>query len=183
MVVTASAAAAPLLVTERLELWLPRKEDIAPMSAIVSDPATGRFLAPQGGAAGHFQRFCRNAGSWLLYGYGAFMVRERGSGALLGNCGVFHSVRGLGDDFDDAPEAGWILRRDKVGQGLAQEAMRAVLVWFEREHGPQRIVCMISLGNEPSMRLAAKLGFAPLRETTLPEGDAVRLFERRVERH
>ena len=72
------------------------------------------------------------------------MLRERGSGELVGNAGVFHSYRGLGEDFDDSPEAGWILRADRVGQGLAHEAMTAALAWFEREHGRRRIVCMIT---------------------------------------
>ena len=172
---------APLLLTERLELWVPQRDDIAPMLAIVDDPQTGRFLGREPSRADHFARFSRNAGSWLLYGYGSFMLRERGSGELIGNAGVFHSLRGLGEDFDDSPEAGWILRADRVGQDADREAMAAVLTWFEREHGKQRIVCMIGLGNEPSMRLAERLGFEPMRETELG-GDAVRLFERLLER-
>ena len=56
--------------------------------------------------------------------------------------------------------------------------MTAALAWFEREHGAQRIVCMIAPGNASSIRLAGRLGFAPLREATLPDGTAVRLFER-----
>jgi RimJ/RimL family protein N-acetyltransferase len=56
--------------------------------------------------------------------------------------------------------------------------MRAVLEWFEREHGPRRIVCMIAVGNEPSLKLAARLGFTPLREATLPGEDRVQLLER-----
>src|SRR3990167_2328878 len=106
------------------------------------------------------------------------MLRLRGKDAVIGNCGVFHTFRGLGDDFDDNPEAGWIVAAGHVGQGLASEAMQAVLEWFEREHGPRRIVCMISLGNEPSLKLAAKLGFTALRETELPDGDTVQLLER-----
>ena len=96
----------------------------------------------------------------------------------IGNVGVFHSLRGLGEDFDDMPEAGWVLRADKVGQGLAREAMTAALAWFEREHGRQRIVCMISPGNAPSIGLAERLGFVRMREARLPDGEAVRLFER-----
>lgn len=164
--------------TERLALRVPTRDDIAAMLAIVSDADTARFLGTRAGAADHFQRFSRNAGSWLLYGYGAFMIRRRDSGELIGNCGVFHSWRGLGEDFDDQPEAGWIVRRDQTGQGIAREAMDAALAWFAHVHGPRRIVCMISPGNEPSLRLAARLGFAPMRETELAEGEAVRLFER-----
>jgi RimJ/RimL family protein N-acetyltransferase len=170
---------APHLLTERLDLRLPVAADVATMAAIVAHAETGRYLgAGRTDAAEHFARFSRNAGSWLLYGYGGFMVRERGSGEVIGNCGVFHSLRGLGEDFDDAPEAGWILRHDQVGRGIGHEAMSAALEWFDAEHGPRRVVCMITPKNEPSLRLADKLGFAPLRDTMLPDGEAVRLLER-----
>jgi RimJ/RimL family protein N-acetyltransferase len=53
-----------------------------------------------------------------------------------------------------------------------------VLDWFDRAHGPRRIVCMTAPDNDPSVRLAAKLGFTPLRETELPDGEIVKLFER-----
>jgi RimJ/RimL family protein N-acetyltransferase len=170
--------ALPVLRTERLELRPPIAADLPAALAIVSEAQTARFLGSHSDAADHFARFARNAGSWLLYGYGAFMLRPRGGEDVIGNGGVFHTWRGLGPDFDDQPEAGWILRHDHVGQGLAREAMTAVLEWFERAHGPRRIVCMISPGNEPSLRLAARLGFKAMRDAELPGGDAVRLFER-----
>lgn len=171
-------SAGPVLITERLELRLPTTADLLPMHVIVTHEHTRRFLGPHSDPSDHFQRFTRNAGSWLLYGYGAFMVRLRGTEDVIGNCGVFHTWRGLGEDFDDAPEAGWILAHDRVGQGLGREAMTAVLDWFDREHGPRRIVCMISPGNEASIGLARKLGFTPMRDAELPHGEAVRLFQR-----
>jgi RimJ/RimL family protein N-acetyltransferase len=60
--------------------------------------------------------------------------------------------------------------------------MRAVLEWFESEHGPRRIVCMVSVGNHASLALAAKLGFTPLRQAELPDGDTVQLLERTATR-
>jgi RimJ/RimL family protein N-acetyltransferase len=56
--------------------------------------------------------------------------------------------------------------------------MQAVLEWFEREHGRKRVVCMIAVGNEPSLKLAARLGFTPLRQATLPGEDTAQLLER-----
>lgn len=168
----------PLLVTDRLELWMPQKADEAEMFAVVSDQRTARYLGPMAGRADHFTRFQRGAGSWLLHGYGSFMVRLHGRPEVIGNCGVFHSYRGLGEDFDDKPEAGWILAAEQVGKGLAEEAMRVALRWFDAEHGPRGVMCMIAPENAPSIRLAGKLGFAPLRQATLPDGDEVQLFER-----
>jgi len=168
----------PFLTTERLELWQPREADMLAMHEVVLDPRTGRFLGPRAQFSDHAIRFMRNAGSWFLYGYGALMLRLPGQEKVIGNCGVFHTFRGLGEDFDDNPEAGWIVAAEHVGQGLASEAMQAALGWFDREHGPRRIVCMISPENEPSLRLADKLGFAPVREAALPDGAIVRVFER-----
>jgi len=171
-------ASAPLLTTERLDLWLPGRGHFEAMVTILADPATHRHLGPQRGPADNFAPFFRNAGSWLIYGYGMFMMRLRGRPELIGNCGIFHSWRGLGPDFDDMPEAGWILAADHTGSGLAREAMEAALAWFDREHGPRRIVCMIAPGNTPSLRLAAALGFTAMRDAALPGAEAVRLFER-----
>jgi RimJ/RimL family protein N-acetyltransferase len=176
--VTPGVKGAPALVTDRLELWIPRADDEAQMHAIVSDPQTGRHLGPVS-RADSATRFQRNAGSWFLHGYGVFMLRLAGRPEVIGNCGVFHSYRGLGPDFDDLPEAGWILAADQVSKGLASEAMHAALAWFDREHGPRRIVCMIDPANLRSAALATKLGFAPTRLATMPgTGEALQLYAR-----
>jgi RimJ/RimL family protein N-acetyltransferase len=172
-----------MLVTDRLELWLPGKGDIEAMTAIVAHPTTGRYLGPAPTPADSFQRFLRNAGSWQVYGYGGFIVRLKGKPRVIGNCGVFHSWRGLGENFDDMPEAGWIIAHNQVGKGIAREAMEAALAWFDAEHGRREVVAMISPENAPSIALAGKLGFQYTRLTRLPDGEAVQLFERpRTER-
>lgn len=168
----------PHIVTDRLELKLPTAADFHATVEIVAHPETGRFLGAHSTPADHFIRFCRSAGSWLLYGYGSFIIRLRETDEVIGNCGVFHTWRGLGADFDDCPEAGWIVRHDQIGKGLAHEAMSAALGWFDRAHGPRRVVCMIATENAPSLRLAGKLGFTLLREAEMPAGEPVQLLER-----
>ena len=170
--------ATAFLTTERLELWRLTLADEPQMFAIITNPETHRFLGPMSNRADHFTRFQRGGGSWFLHGYGSFMVRLKGASAVSGNCGVFHSFRGLGEDFDDKPEAGWILAADHVGKGLAREAMEAALAWFDREHGPREVVCMIEPGNAPSFALAHQLGFQPIRDAQLPDGAAVSLLAR-----
>ena len=168
----------PVLTTERLELWRPVASDPADLCAMMQSEVTRRFLGSwEPTPADMHARLLRNAGSWSLYGYGTFMVRERGQGRIVGNCGVFHSWRGLGEDFDDQPEAGWILADDSAGKGYAREAMEAALAWFDAEHGPRRTVCMIDPANAPSIRLAERFGYMPLRDTEFA-GEPIRLFER-----
>jgi RimJ/RimL family protein N-acetyltransferase len=148
------------------------------MFAIVSNPATHRYLGGMANRADHFARFQRGAGSWFLHGYGSFIVRLKGKSDVIGNCGVFHSFRGLGEDFDDKPEAGWIIAAAHEGKGHAREAMEAALAWFDQTHGPSEVVCMIEAGNTGSAALAEKLGFVAKRRANLPDGADVRLFSR-----
>ena len=171
---------APLLTTERLALWQPQPGDFAGLNAINTDPRTLRFLGSgTPGEADSFARLLRNAGSWSLYGYGVFMVRRHGEARIIGTCGVFHSFRGFGQGLDDTPEAGWIVHPDEWGQGIAGEAMRASLAWFDAAHGNRRIACMIEEGHAVSDRLAGRLGFIRYGQHQ-PEGDdkAVVLYER-----
>ena len=171
---------APVLVTERLELWRPRASDRADLLAMMTPEAVRQFLGPaEASETDVFARLLRNAGSWALYGYGTFMVREKdGDGTTVGNCGVFRSFRGFGQGMDDVPEAGWIVAESAWGKGYALEAMQAALAWFDRQHGRQRIACMIEEGHEASMTIAAKLGFTEYGRHE-PEGErALVLYER-----
>lgn len=172
---------APFLTTERLELWRPTVADEPQMFAIISNPETHRYLGPMSSRADHFIRFQRGGGSWFLHSYGSFMVRLKARPAVIGNCGVFHSYRGLGEDFDDKPEAGWILAESAVGKGMGFEAMSAALAWFDQVHGPREVVCMIEPGNEASFALAEKLGFQRTRQAMLADAAEVILFSRSPE--
>lgn len=157
--------------TNRLLLAKPRPQDLKPLFDLISDPETCRYLGPVPTMPDHHMRFLRGAGSWALYGYGSLMAHLKDTGELVGTFGVFHSWRGLGADFDDQPEAGWITKRQHVGTGISGEAMRAAMTWFDEAHGPRRVLAMISPGNEPSFGLAAALGFERYRETSLPGKD------------
>ncbi len=169
----------PVITTERLELWQPAAADLTQLHALTADDEMRRFLGnhtPDEGDS--FSRLMRNAGSWSLHGYGSFMVRRRGGNQIIGNCGIFRSLRGFGKGLDDVPEAGWIIHRSAWGEGLAKEAMRASLAWFDALHGKQRIACMIEEDHIVSDRLAATLGFIRYGRHVLEDGATVILYER-----
>ena len=176
--------AGPVLTTDRFELWKPAAGDLDGLVRLLAGDEMTRFLGPaRATAASQFERLTRNAGNWALHGYGTFAVRPRGEGEIIASCGMFHSWRGFGKGMDDVPEAGWIVRQDHWGQGVAGEAMRAALAWFDAEHGPRRIACMIEVGNFASQRLAAALGFVRY-DSHREEGEDVvlDLFERLPQR-
>ena len=170
----------PLLRTERLELWLPRKEDLAGLHALTAEPEMRRFLGPDPPSEmDSAHRLLRGAGSWLLHGYGPFQMRLPGDDRIVGCCGVFHSWRGFGKGMDDVPEAGWSVHHEFWKQGLAREAMEAVLPWFDAAHGLRRLACMIERGHASSERLAAALGFTAYGSHRSDEEDAeLVLYER-----
>ncbi|TCM18596.1 RimJ/RimL family protein N-acetyltransferase [Novosphingobium sp. PhB165] len=171
----------PFLKTKRFELWKPAAGDLDGLCRLIADEDMRRFLGPASpDPMEQFNRLGRNAGSWALYGYGSLYVRRPGEADLLANCGVFHSWRGFGKGMDDTPEAGWIVRKDCWGEGLAQEVMHTVIAWFDKTHGPKRIACMIEEGNIASERVAARLGFMRYgrHEPEDERGAAVNLFER-----
>ena len=169
----------PVLVTERLELWKPVATDREGLLALIEPREVRRFL---GGMEPDdhdvFMRLLRNAGNWALYGYGTFIVRERGHPEIVGNCGVFHSWRGFGRGLDDIAEVGWIIAQSAWGKGYAQEAMEAALAWFERECGGQPTLCMIEQGHRASEVVAAKLGYAAC-DRVVEEGERPLLVYRR----
>jgi RimJ/RimL family protein N-acetyltransferase len=174
-------SAGPVVTTQRLELWRPQAEDLADLYALTLAEETRRFLGGfEPSHSDSFARLMRNAGSWGLHGYGSFMVRLRGEQRIIANCGVFHSYRGFGAELglDDVPEAGWIVHRDHLGEGIAREAMVASLGWFESTHGRQRIACMIEQGHDASDRLARSLGFVRYGQHEAEDGAVLVLYER-----
>lgn len=166
------------IITERLILRIPQASDLDALYALTSDDETRRYLGVATPSLPFsFARLLQNAGSWSLHGYGSFIVVEKASGLMIGNCGVFQSYRGLGDDFDDMPEAGWIIARNHWGLRYAREAMDAALSWFDKMHGPHPIVAMIQTGNSASVSLAKSLGFTFTR-TAMLEQSEMQLFQR-----
>jgi RimJ/RimL family protein N-acetyltransferase len=60
---------------------------------------------------------------------------------------------------DGRAELGYTVFEPFRRQGYASEAARAMLRWANQVHGVAAFVVSISPGNEPSLGLAAKLGF------------------------
>lgn len=152
---------APELSTERLRMRAHTRDDAARVTALWQDPVVVRHFGGMPMAEEDcWSRLLRYVGHWQLNGYGLWAVEERDGGAFVGDVGLFEGRRGLGERFDSAPEAGWVLRPTGHGKGYAREIMNAALAWGEAEHGWTRTVCMIDPENMASLRTAAALGYA-----------------------
>ena len=148
------------LETERLVLRPHAREDFAECAALWADPAVTRYIGGKPSTDEEsWGRLLRYVGHWDVVGYGYWTVRERTSGAYVGEVGFADYRRELDPSFGGAPEAGWVLRPGAHGKGFATEAVRAGQAWLARTIGETRTVCMISPDNAPSLRVAEKCGY------------------------
>jgi RimJ/RimL family protein N-acetyltransferase len=91
---------------------------------------------------------------------GMYAVVVRESGETAGFVG--YVPRRL--DWGDELELGWLLRRAFHGRGYATEAARAL-----RPLAPGRVISLIRVENEPSQKVARKLGMEIERETEVAD--------------
>lgn len=93
---------------------------------------------------------------WSDHGIGYFLVSEQHAGPI-GFCGTRPTEHQgqlvLNLYYRFAPEA--------QGQGYAEEATRAALDWAMAQKPSAPVVALISPVNQPSARLALKLGMEP----------------------
>ena len=168
----------PTINTARVTLRAMRPGDFDRFAEIWATPEVVRHI---GGAPrsrdSSWKAFLTNAGHWQVTGFGQWAIEDHRSKLMVGQAGFFYGARGLGEDFDAVPEAGWVLVPEVQGQGLAREAVGAAHDWFDRVvTGP--LVCMIEPGHAASLRLAEALGYKPMRDVE-HDGSPVRLFLRK----
>ena len=168
------AAIVPALETERLRLRAYRKDDFPICAAMWSDPVvnrytTGKPLLPEETWA----KTLRNAGLWLVLGYGYWAVEEKATGEFVGETGFADFQRAIEPPLSDMPEIGWVFVPRVHGRGYASEATRAAVAWGDEHFGPVRTACLIHEGNVPSLRLADKLGYREFRRTKYKASDVI----------
>ena len=167
----------PTLTTPRLRLRPPRADDRADHVAMWADRRVTEFIGGEPRPADvSWTKQLAGAGLWPVMGFGYWVFADRASDRLIGMGGLAFFGRGIAE-LDGVPEAGWAFDADHWGQGLATEAMHAVLHWADMalDHGETR--CIIDAGNRASERVAAKLGYAP-HGTSDALGHVVTVFRR-----
>jgi RimJ/RimL family protein N-acetyltransferase len=171
-------SSAPTIETERLVLRSFRREDLDDFSATMADPEIVRHLAIEPlSREDALRRIFLAAGQWPIIGMGMWAVELKAGGRMVGHLGFFDMERDMEPSLVGQPEMGWIFDRSVHGQGIALEACRAALDWAEREFGPVDIPAIISTDNQPSMKLAGRLGF--VREPDgVYKGEPIAIFRR-----
>ena len=146
----------PVIETERLLLRRWREADIEPNTAMLADPASGRFITSDGKPVTDAFLGWRNAaimaGHWTLYGFGMFVVEEKQTGSFVGRVGPWSPPGWPGF------EIGWGIASGFRGKGYAVEAATASIDWVFARFEIDRIIHCIDRENVASQGVARRLG-------------------------
>lgn len=148
-----------VLETPRLELRELSPDDLDFVAEMLGHPEVSRFYE---------RRFSReDASAWIdrqieRYGHdghGLWLARERATGAPVGQVGLaMQEVEGA-----RRAEIGWLLHRPFWGLGYATEAGSATRDAAFRRWGHDGVISLIRPENQPSQRVAQRVGLAPGR--------------------
>ena len=143
-----------------------RKTDFRPHLEIVGDDEVMRYVGGAGITAEDcWRRVAGSVGSWILLGFGGWAVVRKSDHKLVGTVGLFNAWRDMEPQFGEDPEMGWIFAKETHGQGIASEACLAALDWADRALPPRPIWAIVAPENEPSLKLAERLGFERLADS------------------
>lgn len=168
----------PVIETARLRLRAYQAADLPAFLAMWQEPQFYQHLTGQPATENEvWTKLLRDTGLWAVCGYGYWAIEEKATGEFVGAVGFANFRRALTPALGDYPEAGWVLAPRVHGQGYGVEALAAALAWGDAHLAQPRTVCIISLANERSRHLAAKLGYREYGRTEF-SGTPIAMLER-----
>ena len=102
------------------------------------------------------ERISANRASFGEHGFSDFAVIESETGRFAGRAG-FGQIEG------GEIEVGYVLLKEYWGQGLAQEALRALLAWAEQSLDVPRILAYTPMEHSASIHVMKKCGMRYLK--------------------
>lgn len=153
----------PRLETERLILRGHDVADFESSAAMWADPeVVARISGMPSTAAESWSRLLRYIGHWQALGYGYWVLESKVDAAFVGEAGLADYHRDTKPTVHGKPEAGWALKTSAQGQGLATEAVAAVMAWADRALAKEfPVACAIfDPAHAGSVRVAEKVGFS-----------------------
>jgi ribosomal-protein-alanine N-acetyltransferase len=149
-----------ILETNRLRLRPLRNEDLEDLLGVLGDPETMRFY-PAPYTRQLVEEWIKDSiNRYRRDGIGLWAVELKATGELIGDCGpAVREVLGAREI-----ELGWHVKRDFWRQGLATEAAEASRDWVFRNIHPSRLIALVRPENNPSRRVAEKIGMTVEQE-------------------
>jgi len=163
-----------VLETERLNLRKLRIDDAPFMLGLLNEPSFIENIGDRGVRTmeGARQYIATGAiASYEQHGFGLYLVELKDTAVPIGICGLVKRP------FLENADVGFAFLPQFWSQGYALESASAVKRYAREQLGIDRVVAIVSPGNEPSIRLLHKLGlrFECMIETH-PPGDRAALF-------
>jgi RimJ/RimL family protein N-acetyltransferase len=140
------------LETARLVLRVPRLDDLDPMTVMMSDAETARFIGGVMPKSVNWRVLMSLIGSWHAHGFAMFSVIEKSTNRYVGRLGPWQPEGWPGT------EIGWTISRDCWGRGYATEGAIAATDWAVDTLGWTDIIHSIAPENTASQQVARKLG-------------------------
>ena len=168
----------PIIETPRLTLRAHALADFDAYCTLWSDADVVRHITgtPFSREAS-WSRFLRHPGHWQHMGFGFLAITDKETGRFIGEAGFHDMRREMTPSIEGTLEAGWALTPSVHGRGYGFEAMQALVGWADAVFPHRRMTCIIDPANQPSRRVAAKLGFEEVTATSYHESPVI-LFER-----
>lgn len=142
----------PTIETERLRLGAWSESHFPAIAEFWADEENAQFVGGACSRIDAWRKMAAQLGHWHLRGYGLFAVVEKASGEWIGWAGP------LFPEGWPERELGWALARRHQGRGYATEAARAARQFAADSLGWKTAISLIRPVNEPSKRVAARLG-------------------------
>jgi len=140
------------LETERLIFRQWQQSDYQSLAEFYSNEENARFIGGIKKPEQSWRLMATYIGHYELNGYSYLAVDEKSSGNLVGTVGLWNS-----DPWPE-PELGYWLLADAQGKGFALEAGLAVKNFALENLNVDSLVSYIDPANEPSRKLAQRLG-------------------------
>ena len=138
--------------TSRLTLCQWQEKHFDPYAEYYSDEAMAKWVGGLKDRDGAWRHMAALIGHWELRGYGYWAVEEKKTGRFVGCVGLWRS-----DGWPEL-ELGYWLVRDMHGKGYATEAALEARAYAFEVVGADTLVSYIHPENEPSKRVAERLG-------------------------
>jgi len=142
----------PTLDTERLRLRPWRGEDLDAFATFMADGNDTHYIGGPLSRGDTWRRIAMFIGHWELCGFGNWVVEEKSSGALAGYGGLW-----MPEEWPEG-ELMWGILRAYRGRGYATEAAGRARTFAYETLRWATIVSYIAPENEPSRKVAERLG-------------------------
>ena len=141
-----------MIETERLVLRKPALEDLDRWAEMMAADESARYIGGVQAKSTVWRIVMSHAGMWSLTGVAMFSVIEKSTNRWIGRVGPWQPLEWPGS------EVGWGLHPDAWGKGYAFEAACASMEYAFGQLGWTDVIHCINPANEPSKRLARRLG-------------------------